>query len=62
MTLPSMSLLLLLIDLDHLVDGYAVGEESVGVDDDLVLLDEPADARHLRNAGDALEGQFQFQS
>ncbi len=41
--------------LHHVADGDAVGREAVGVDVDLVLLDEAADAGHLGHARDAGE-------
>ena len=45
--------------LHHLGDGDVVAEEPVRVDGDLVLLDEAADARHLRDARHAFQRELQ---
>ena len=44
--------------LHDLRQGDVVGDEAVGVDGDLVLFDETADAGHLGNAGNALHAQL----
>ena len=45
--------------LHHLGYGNVVAEEAVRVDGDLVLLDEAADARNLRDARNAFERELQ---
>ena len=44
--------------LHHRHEGDVVGQKPVGIDGDLVLFDESAEARHLRYAGHALDGQL----